>query len=178
MNKLGLFVTSLFICLIFTVAAGAGAAADNDKQQSGNPVPNSRFVDNGNGTISDKLTGLIWLKNADCFSLQNWDDAILLAGKLFNGQCGLKDGSRVGQWRLPDSDELSSLFNKQQSNSADWLNLQGFSKVQPDLYWSSTGSDVSSNIAMCADMHRGGVFKSGTSFSYHVLPVRGGEQTN
>ena len=138
-------------------------------------MPTSRFVDNGNGTVTDKLTGLIWLKNADCFGLLNWADAISLANGLANGQCGLKDGSRVGQWRLPESEELSSLINNQQRDSSDWLNLQGFSKVQSDLYWSSTGSDVSSNIAMCADMHRGGVFKSGTNFSYHVWPVRGGE---
>ena len=29
--------------------------------------PNPRFTDNGNGTVTDNLTGLIWLKNANCF---------------------------------------------------------------------------------------------------------------
>ena len=27
------------------------------------------FTDNGNGTVTDNLTGLIWLKNAECFEL-------------------------------------------------------------------------------------------------------------
>jgi hypothetical protein len=34
--------------------------------------PNPRFTDNGDGTITDNLTGLIWLKNANCFGLRNW----------------------------------------------------------------------------------------------------------
>ena len=37
--------------------------------QVGVPWPNPRFTDNGDGTVTDNLTGLIWLKNATPF----WD---------------------------------------------------------------------------------------------------------
>jgi len=73
------------------------------------PVP--RFVDNGNGTVTDKLTGLIWLKNANCFGTKTWQQALDSANNLANGQCSLTDGSTVGQWRLPNVKELQSLIN-------------------------------------------------------------------
>ena len=34
--------------------------------QKGVALPTPRFTDNSNGTITDRLTGLIWLKNANC----------------------------------------------------------------------------------------------------------------
>jgi len=35
-----------------------------------------RFTDNGDGTVTDNLTALIWLKNADCFGTRVWADAL------------------------------------------------------------------------------------------------------
>src|SRR5258705_6735407 len=68
----------------------------------------NRFVDcattslgTSNGTVKDMQTGLIWLKNANCFGLTSWANANIKAGALANGQCGLADGSKVGDWRLP-----------------------------------------------------------------------------
>jgi hypothetical protein len=42
------------------------AAGDDGDIQAGVPWPVPRFTDNGNGTVRDNLTGLIWLKNASC----------------------------------------------------------------------------------------------------------------
>ena len=42
------------------------AAGDDGSFQKGVELPTPRFTDNGNGTITDNLTGLIWLKNANC----------------------------------------------------------------------------------------------------------------
>ncbi len=39
---------------------------DDGTHQAGIASPSPRFVDHGNGTVTDKLTGLIWLKNGDC----------------------------------------------------------------------------------------------------------------
>lgn len=69
----------------------------------------TRFTDNGNGTVTDSITGLIWLKNANCFNLQVWNAALSLANGLANGTCSLTDGSTAGQWRLPNRSELQSL---------------------------------------------------------------------
>ena len=31
--------------------------------------PATRFTDNRNGTVTDRLTGLIWLKHTNCFGM-------------------------------------------------------------------------------------------------------------
>ena len=46
-----------------------------------------RFTDNGNGTVTDNLTGLIWLKNANCGGAKDWATALTFANSLYdNGQ--------------------------------------------------------------------------------------------
>jgi hypothetical protein len=48
------------------VIACAGTGQDGELQK-GAALPSPRFTDNGDGTVTDNLTGLIWLKNADCW---------------------------------------------------------------------------------------------------------------
>jgi hypothetical protein len=69
----------------------------------------ARFLDNGNGTITDISTGLIWLKNANPCGTKNWDDAMAYCASLASGTAGLTDGSAAGQWRLPTIAELEGL---------------------------------------------------------------------
>ena len=58
--------------------------------------PSPRFTDNGNGTVTDNLTGLIWLKDAGCLGEQTWANALNSANTLNSGECGLSDGSQEG----------------------------------------------------------------------------------
>ena len=51
-----------------TVIDCAGTGQDGDIQP-GMEWPNPRFVDNLDGTVTDMLTGLIWLKDASCADL-------------------------------------------------------------------------------------------------------------
>lgn len=39
------------------------------------PWTGVRFVDNGDGTVTDNLTALVWLKNANCFGTRLWATA-------------------------------------------------------------------------------------------------------
>lgn len=48
-----------------------------------------RFTENRDGTVTDNLTGLIWLQDADCFGATNWTDALSDANSLADGSCGL-----------------------------------------------------------------------------------------
>src|SRR5262245_54288763 len=61
----------------------------------------NRYVDCGNGTVTDTVTGLIWLKDADCFGVKMYAEANQAAAQLADGQCRLTDGSQPGDWRLP-----------------------------------------------------------------------------
>ena len=124
----------------------AGTGQDGDKPR-GVPWPIPRFVDNADGTVTDKLTNLIWLKNANCFGGQQWATAVASARALASGQCGLTDGSTAGQWHLPSRNELESLVNRQQASSADWLNSQGFTAVQAAVYWSGSTSAYGTGYA-------------------------------
>ena len=77
-----------------------------------------RFQDNGDGTLTDKATGLIWLRNANCFGTRTWNQALSDCNGLSSGQCGLTDGSSPGDWRLPSIRELRSVFDYSQQNPA------------------------------------------------------------
>ncbi len=57
-----------------------------------------RFLDNGDGTVTDCRTDLIWLKDANCFGIHDWTTAESSARSLNNGECGLSDGSTEGDW--------------------------------------------------------------------------------
>ena len=70
-----------------------------------------RFTDNGDGTVTDNLTALIWLKNANCFGTRLWATALSDANALASGSCGLSDGSIAGAWRLPNANEMHSLID-------------------------------------------------------------------
>ena len=66
-----------------------------------------RYVDNEDGTVTDVATGLIWLKNANCFGTVDYTTgAVPAVAALSHGTCGLSDGSKPGDWRLPTYEEF------------------------------------------------------------------------
>lgn len=134
--------------------------------------PNPRFTNNGNGTITDNLTGLVWLQNALCFSSVTWLQALNDANTLNSGECGLTDGSAEGDWRLPNINELESLVNAGQISTAAWLNSQGFINVLQLQYWSSTNWVVLPNLAWTVLMYGGHMGPIAHATGRLVLPVR------
>ena len=60
-----------------------------------------RYVDCGNGTVTDTVTGLVWLKQSNCLSSADWEAAKKAVAGLKDGSCMLTDGSSPGDWRLP-----------------------------------------------------------------------------
>jgi hypothetical protein len=101
------------------------------------PIPTPRFTDRGNGTVRDNLTGLIWLKEANCFGGRTWAQALTDANALDSGSCGLTDGSEAGDWRLPNVKELRSLIDFDQSDPA-LSNGHPFLNLPSSWHWSST----------------------------------------
>ena len=76
------------------------ATGDDGDFEKGVAWPNPRFTDNGNGTVTDSLTNLIWLKNANCFETRMWAQALTDCNGLASGSCGLTDGSSAGDFLI------------------------------------------------------------------------------
>lgn len=114
------------------------ASGDDSAQQSGVAWPATRFTDNTDGTITDHLTGLVWLQDAGCLAATDWSSALAAAHALASGACGLTDGSSTGQWRMPNANELESLVDVSQASpalpsGAPFANVDAL-----HAYWSST----------------------------------------
>ncbi len=137
--------------------------------------PEPRFTDNGNGTVTDNLTGLIWLKNANCFGIETWTQALAdVNGFLMSGQCGLSDGSVLTDWRLPNRKELSSLVDFGESSPVLPLG-HPFTSVQSSNYWSSSSFVVDPDVAYVVNMGEGSMLGFGKTGVLSVWPVRGGQ---
>ena len=154
----------------------------------------NRYQDRGNGTVTDTVTGLIWLKDGGCFKTlapTSWAAANEAAAVLADGQCGLSDGSSAGDWRLPTKEEweatiaqavaLGCTVDKAPSltNTAgsDCYNLgpQPFANVQSNFYWSSTTDRFGVNGTSSAwgvNLGTGIVYGSYKPGYHYVWPVR------
>lgn len=56
-------------------------AGDDGDLQKGTIWPGLRFTNNNDGTVTDNLTGLVWLTNANCFGYQDWNTALNLSSE-------------------------------------------------------------------------------------------------
>jgi len=140
--------------------------------------PDPRFTDNGDGTVTDNLTGLIWLENANCYGQQSWANALSDANALANGTCSLNDGSSAGDWRLPNVRELHSLIDSSQPTGTATVALPSghpFTGVQSLYYWSSTTYAGNTTPAWYVDLNNGFVFNDNKTNAVYVWPVRGGQ---
>jgi hypothetical protein len=142
--------------------------------QKGVAWPTPRFTDNANGTVTDNLTGLIWMKNANPFGPRNWAPALSDANGLKDGDFGLTDGSKAGDWRLPNLKEIQSLFDYSSYNPALPVG-HPFTGVESSSYWSSDTFAGDLTLAWYVDSGGGySQFSKKTNWAY-VWGVRGGQ---
>ncbi len=133
-----------------------------------------RFTDTGDGTVQDNLTGLIWLKNANCFGVQSWTGALNVRNTLANGSCGLTDGSARGAWRLPNVRELHSLIDFGRFGPPTLPPGHPFTGVTFASYWSSSTHARFPTSAWSASLGNGYVSYDSKTDGNYVWPVRGG----
>ena len=139
----------LFISLIsvlFLSLSFPGEAVKGKRSRDG------RYVDNGNGTVTDHRTELMWTQKdsyADLGECRNWYKSKKYVSKLKTG--GYTD------WRMPSVEELKTIFERSKSNT----NYRGSpSRLDPifaprGAWWYWTSNTVS---FCCA---RGIVFDNG-----------------
>jgi len=128
------------------------------------------YTDNGDGTVTDTVTGLEWAK-APSTNRMTWQKALQYCDEL---TLGGKD-----DWRLPNINELASLLRFDRafptpaidpalvcpaagSGSADWR------------YWSSSCVVVNPVDVWYVSFDYGVVYPAAASTSYRVRAVRGG----
>jgi hypothetical protein len=150
-----------------------------------------RFMDNGNGTVTDGQTGLIWLKDWNCIGESDWVDAIARASALADGQCGLTDGSSAGDWRLPKVEEWADDTTSRQDDSmvkascpfvtlpdADgrgcWSEGDPFTNVTSASYWSGASAADNPSNAWFLNVSTALVGSSFKGNTFGVVAVRGG----
>ena len=153
----------------------------------GKQWPSPRFaVDASEQCAIDNLTGLMWPRNGNLLGTGSWgtgsEDGT--AQKLIVQMntdpsatgyrlCGYSD------WRLPNINELLSLFNyaAANGNQANWLNgTEIFSDVQGSEYWSSTSYRGNGGGAWYVNMATGlSGYYSDLTGDYSVWAVRGGK---
>jgi len=109
-----LWILLLGLCLVFFT--GAAAAAQTCKYDSiPATAPASRFTDNGDGTVTDKTTGLQWQR---CSQGQTWSGgtcAGTATGHTWQAALQLADVATYAgrsDWRLPNIKELASIVEQ------------------------------------------------------------------
>ena len=107
------------------------ATGDDGDLKAGVAWPAQRFT-SGTGSevdcITDNLTGLMWSKAG--LASANWGSALSTINA--SSLCGHDD------WRMPNVNELESLVHAGETNTAAWLNSQGFTSLAGAFYWTST----------------------------------------
>jgi hypothetical protein len=138
--------------------------------------PEGRFSDNGDGTVTDRCTGLMWQKdtadvNRDGQStdqdLVRWCEALAICENLsFAGH---------DDWRLPNVRELQSIVDYGRARpSIDPVFSDPVFRAIFGRYWSSSSLAGIPNVAWLVEFIGGGVFYFDKSSFYYVRAVRGG----
>lgn len=146
MGKLRIALSLVFIFLFVPVCT----FAQQENKPAGPHAPN--FVDNKDGTITDKKTGLVWkrcpegISGADCSTGKaekfKWQVAIDNVKALNEGEgfAGKKD------WRIPTIEELETILDNDRKDPS--INMTAFPNTPFDsFYWSSSVTEDVQNAS-------------------------------
>ena len=163
------------------IDAAIEGATDDDVAELECGTGSARFVDNGDGTISDRKTGLMWQKFAhsrlDASAPRDWWRRILHDVYAM----GL---ARYTDWRMPNVRELESLVDVGRSNPAthpafDESCTAGCSELEcsctpPEPLWTSTLARRSDDRPYVVSFADGSVSTAHIESSWTTRAVRGG----
>jgi len=129
------------------------------------------FTDNGDGTVTDSGTNLVWQKcsrgqNAtDCSgtaTTSNWQTAISYCNSL---------NLASKTWRLPNRNELQSIIDHTVSDPS--IHTTAFPNTQLSDYWSSTTHMANTDMAWSVRFSSGSVLEYLKTLNYNVRCVSG-----
>jgi hypothetical protein len=144
----------------------AGSGQDGEFR-SGVEWPHSRF-DRSDETVLDRLTGLIWTRDADLAEFPvTWKEALDFIAKMNRERTlGFSD------WRLPNRRELRSLMSHQTRKPA-LPHGHPFRNVFSGWYWTSTTAAINTAYAWYIHMEGARMFYGNKEQFFLIWPVRG-----
>ncbi|MBI9074871.1 MAG: DUF1566 domain-containing protein [Desulfatibacillum sp.] len=162
-----------------TVRNCAGTGEDGEYQR-GITWPSPRFTDNSDGTITDNLTGLMWLQDFNCLGgtgNHHWDEALTYINN-FNATPSTYSctsyTANYGDWRLPNRTELVSLIDWSIPTASCVIpSGHPFLNVAQNWYWSSTTYAPTPASVWSVNMRFGNIPRSSKTNDQYVTAVRG-----
>ncbi|MCD6359901.1 MAG: DUF1566 domain-containing protein, partial [Armatimonadetes bacterium] len=122
------------------------------------------YTDNGDGTVTDNVTGLMWQQEDDD-TTRTWDEACSYCDDLTLG--GYSD------WRLPSVMELICIVNYGTYNPS--IDTTYFSGTNAAYYWSATAYALDSADAWCVGFNDGNADNVAHIDHDYVRCVRSGQ---
>lgn len=150
-----------------TGQTGSYASGDDAFYRYGVQWPSPRFefvAGTGDAVVKDKLTGLMWTKDANSDGTKTWTTALSYCESLSLG--GFND------WRLPNIRELESLTNYGTYPALPIENL--FTNTNNGVYWSSSTLSGDNSFAFYVSRQYGTINFGNKTTANYVHAVRGG----
>lgn len=128
--------------LLAAAALPAAAQQQCDARANAPSMPTARFLDNGDGTVTDQVLKLMWMR---CSDGQQWRGGRCVGSAATHGWAEAKrvadavnrDGRAFfNDWRLPALRELATITERSCSNPR--TNLAVFPDTPAAVYWSAT----------------------------------------
>lgn len=104
--------------------------------------PTERFSDNGDGTVTDEVAQLMWMR---CSAGQTWSDGTCSGEAVAHDWQGAQELAAVtnvggthffNDWRVPQLRDLALIVERQCLNPR--INLAVFPNTPPSVYWTAS----------------------------------------
>jgi hypothetical protein len=128
-------------------------------------APNlAAYTDNGDGTVTDKVTGLMW-QQAVTAAPYSWSDA--------RSQCSTVSLGGHADWRLPSRIELLSLVDLGASGTATNVTyFPGIPAAPAAVFWTSSPLANNPSAAWTVDFSYGAISYADVTHLYDLRCVR------
>lgn len=139
---------------------GAPVGQDGLYQAGCDGPAGGRFEDNGDGTVTDHCTGLMWMRGTFETTV-SWSDAVLVGREIILTNDGTwvltandteaHGGTKLDDWRLPNARELGSIVDFGRLGPAASPLLEAL----PAGYWTSSTFIGTPDSGWCINLHDG-----------------------